>query len=263
MQLSAERVAESFLVAVLLILKVKCTSAEKAKVMNATKLCREQPDIFVERQLAHDGFHRELRTIIYSKSKIKPKSKAAQVLVVEDLPSGAFADPYQLKLLQMSDAEFKVPEKVDVELMQTQAPRHRVLAYLSLGKSELKVHLPVHLRYHKAQHCQKLGSRVAVEFQPPRVYFRLPDIAFPSTCKQLHRLPCNQNMDTLCSWKEIEMESMRPLLAEVPVGCLEDSSLVTVATLLTYCVCSVAIAYSVVVAGGNKKPDPPQQPAKT
>lgn len=249
----------SLVLATLLMLEPRCVRGEKAKAVNTTKLCREQPDIFVERELAQDGFHRELQTMIYSRSKIKSKSPAPLLLLVETLPSGAFADPHQLKFLQDGDAELQVPEKVDVELMQSQAGSHRVLAFLSLSKGELAVHIPVHLRYHQAQECQKLGPKATVTLQPAQVYFRLPDIDFPETCKQIVRLPCSPNTDVQCNWKQIQMEQVRPLTAEVPVGCLEDLPLVTMTTFLVYCLCCGAVAYSVLASGKKQQNKPAVQ----
>lgn len=214
------------------------------------------PDIAIERGLKEGGFHRELKTVVHSRSKLKMKGKPPMLLFVETLPPGAFADVHQLRLLDESDAVFAVPDRVDVEKMEHQSQGHRVYAFVALNSSELTVQLPLHLRYHRPQHCQEHGAFATVNLPTPSLYFRHPDTDFPDSCEGLHKLPCGWDQpDQMCTWKALSFNTVDQLTASVPVGCLEDGFLVSTVTLVTYSLCSVAIAYFIFVHGKKQRSD--------
>lgn len=228
----------------------------KAKAGNGAKLCKEEPDIIVERNLALTGYHRELQTVVHSRNRLKVKGRPPTLLVLDNVPSGAFVDAHQLRLLDDSDASFGLLAKVDVEKMEHQSDSIHVYTFLSLNESSALAALPVHMRYHRPQNCLTDGPFAKVTLPPPLIYFRHPDVDFQETCGDLQRLPCDaQNMEIACSWKQLKVPGLGALTADVPVGCLEDSFLVSVVTLVTYSLCSVAIAYFVFSQGKKHRSD--------
>lgn len=228
----------------------------KAKAGNGAKICKEEPDIIVERNLALTGYHRELQTVVHTRNRLKVKGRPPTLLVLESVPSGAFVDAHQLRLLDDSDASFGILAKVDVEDMEHQAQGHHVFTFLSLNESSALAALPVHMRYHRPQNCLTDGPFAKVRIQPPLIYFRHPDLDFQETCGGLQRLPCDaQNLETACYWKQLNVAGLGVLSADVPVGCLEDSFLVSVVTLVTYSLCATAIAYFVFVHGKKHRSD--------
>lgn len=231
-------------------------AVSKTKGSNGAKLCKEEPDIIVERSLAQTGYHRELQTVVHARNRLKVKGRPPTLLLLETIPAGAFVDAHQLKLLDESDAMFGLREKVDIEEMAHQAKSHNVFTYLSVNETSALAALPVHMRYHKAQNCLTDGSFTKVTLQPPSVYFRHLDLDFPDICEDLHHLPCDAaNMERTCLWKQLKVASLSSLSAEVPVGCLEDGFLVSVITLVTYSLCSIAIAYYVCIHGKKPRSD--------
>ncbi|CAN8002482.1 unnamed protein product [Ixodes hexagonus] len=231
-------------------------SCNKAKPANDVKLCPDYPDIVVERSLDQTGFHRELHIAIHTRNKPKTKGRPPVLLLDQAVPSGAFIDPHQLRLLDDGDAEFAVPDRVDVERLQHEASPHRLYAFVALNSSQSDVSLPVHLRYHRARQCLSEGAFSTVTLQPPVFYFRLPDSEFADDCEELHRLPCtHSDLEKMCTWKRFHVDGVSDLKAEVPVGCLEDSFVVSTVTLVTYSLCSVAVAYFIVIHGKKQRPD--------
>lgn len=231
-------------------------AAGKAKASNGAKLCKEEPDIIVERNLALTGFHREVQTVIHTRNRLKVKGRPPTLLLLETIPPGAYVDAYQLRLLDDSDATFGLHGKVDVEEMAHQASGHSVFTFLPLNETSALAALPVHMRYHKAQNCLTDGPFAKVTLQPPSIYFRHPDLDFPETCEDLHHLPCDAaNMERRCAWKQLQVANVNDLTAEVPVGCLEDGFLVSTTTLVTYSLCSIAIAYYVFMHGKKPRSD--------
>ncbi|KAM7296975.1 putative fetal alzheimer antigen [Ixodes scapularis] len=198
----------------------------------------------------------ELRIAIHARNKPKTKGRPPVLLLDQAVPSGAFADPHQLRLLDDGDAEFAVPDRVDVERLQHEASPHRVFVFVALNSSQSDVLLPVHLRYHRARHCHKEGAFSTVILRPPAFHFRFPDSEFADDCEELHRLPCSHyDLEKTCAWKRFHIDGVGDLQAEVPVGCLEDSFVVSTVTLVTYSLCSVAVAYFVVIHGKKRRPD--------
>lgn len=194
--------------------------------------------------------------MIHSRNRLKVKGRPPTLLLVEAIPSGAYVDAYQLRLLDDSDATFGVRGKVDVEEMAHQASGHSVFAFLPLNETSALAALPVHMRYHKAQSCIADGPFAKVTLHPPSMYFRHPDLDFPDTCEDIHLLPCDAaNMERLCPWKQLQVANINHLTAEVPVGCLEDGFLVSTTTLVTYSLCSIAIAYYVFMHGKKPRSD--------
>lgn len=79
---------------------------------------------------------------------------------------------------------------------------------------------------------------------------------FPDSCEGLHKLPCGWDQpDQMCTWKALSFNTVDQLTASVPVGCLEDGFLVSTVTLVTYSLCSVAIAYFIFVHGKKQRSD--------
>lgn len=231
-------------------------SSNKAKPPNDVKFCPEHPDIVVETRLDQTGFHRELRIAIHARNKPKTKGRPPVLLLDQAVPSGAFVDPHQLRLLDDGDAEFAVPDRIDVERLQHEASPHRVFVFVALNSSQSDVLLPVHLRYHRARQCHKEGAFSTVTLRPPVFHFRFPDSEFADDCEELHRLPCSHDdLEKTCAWKRFHVDGVGDLKAEVPVGCLEDSFVVSTVTLVTYSLCSVAVAYFVVIHGKKRRLD--------
>ncbi|KAI3691990.1 hypothetical protein L6452_31794 [Arctium lappa] len=199
---------------------------------------------FVQRQLIGEGSHRRLTSSIRIESEPEVLSKLpslfCKAIVVERLPSGVFADPFELEHLTergvFSDAS--AFGDTDLELPTVRANRSVVEVHMDLGPStlfgnkngwELNIELPLHARY------APLGEHgyTRVEFGSPDLFLRCimeedphnQSCIFPSTNDGV------RSTDVATVW-------------EVPSGIVKHTKVVSVLTFIS----AVASAFSIFMA---------------
>ncbi|XP_059141579.1 phosphatidylinositol-glycan biosynthesis class X protein-like [Physella acuta] len=193
------------------------------------------------------GFHRELITTITIPDDIRTlhSNKGCSILLLQSLPPGVYADPFQLsslvqfggpKVLFNNDVNIEAPEYLSktVELyIFLQVSDYKF--YQSSKNTVINISLPIHARYHKPT-AMKEVTHSPITLLHPGLY---------SNCSQLdpnHAIsaPCSFLNNAVCQWTQLHyLSSTAPLHMTVPVGQEKDKPLVIVITLLvTFIACS-------------------------
>ncbi|CAN4128126.1 unnamed protein product [Withania somnifera] len=135
----------------------------------------------LHRKLIGEGSHRRLSSFLHLKMSLESISrppKSCEVIISERLPSGVFADPFELQHLVRRGVftDAAVFGDTNLELPSFLSNRSLVEVHLEVGtnltsqqKDELEIHmeLPLHARY------QPLGRAFSrVEFASPDVFLR-------------------------------------------------------------------------------------------
>ncbi|XP_059275643.1 uncharacterized protein LOC132030154 isoform X1 [Lycium ferocissimum] len=135
----------------------------------------------LHRKLIGEGSHRRLSSFLrlkMSSESISRPPKSCEVIIVEKLPSGVFADPFELQHIVQRGVftDAAVFGDTNLELPSFLSNRSLVEVHLEVGqnatshqKDELEIHmeLPLHARY------QPLGHGFSrVEFSSPDLFLR-------------------------------------------------------------------------------------------
>lgn len=193
----------------------------------------------LHRSLIGEGSHRRLSSTIRLESEIS--ERPCEAIIIEKLPSGVFADPFELQhLVQrkvLSDAA--VFGDTNLELPSFRSNRSLVEIHTGIsspaslsGKStrpEINVQLPLHARY------QPLGERYV------QVNFGLPDILLRCSVEgeSLQRQSCVVMMPT---GQITKFDAVPSVVWEVPCGNKEHAGMVSLVTFV-----SAIVSASVIV----------------
>lgn len=140
------------------------------------ELNNKQPKMLaLHRNLIGEGSHRRLSSTI--RFEVGKSAQSCQAIVIERLPSGVFADPFELQHLVQRKvfSNAAVLGDTNLELPSFRSNRSLVEAHMRIDSSmfsgdhkqlEINIELPLHARY------QPLGYGFS------RVEFGLPDIFF-------------------------------------------------------------------------------------
>ncbi|KAL2518329.1 hypothetical protein Adt_14576 [Abeliophyllum distichum] len=204
----------------------------------------------VHRNLIGEGSHRQLSSSIRIKMQGESASKlpaqSCQVIMVERLPSGVFADPFQLQHLVQrgvfSDAA--VLGDTNLELPSFRSNRSVVELHMDMGsntssgcKDELEVNLglPLHARYAPLGH-----GFSKVEFGQPDLFMRcsFEGKAINGSCLFM---PINDGVNYTAS----------RVVWEVPCGIEEHAGIVSAVTFLSAIVSALLIVSTSIYHSGN------------
>ncbi|CAG0892538.1 unnamed protein product [Darwinula stevensoni] len=213
---------------------------------------------FLWRRLSQNGFHADLETTVEVMGTMWSPSGPCQALLVYMIPTGMYADPYQLQELQdiLPNSQFFIPEQVDIEKPEFEAQPHRLFILTSLNISEnllsSTVTFPVHLRYHKAQDSHEGPNVAKVELKGPRLFLRCEGMTLDAGCrKKTIRAPCDSNNSTQCNWLALKYKTnLAKVSLIVPVGDMAHWWAVLLGTVL---VVSGAVVYLVAVLRRHAK----------
>nr|GMD16652.1 phosphatidylinositol-glycan biosynthesis class X protein [Ipomoea batatas] len=137
--------------------------------------------ISVHQKLIGEGSHRHLSLSIRLESLLESKSGSqefCEAIIIERLPSGVFADLFELQHLVQRGVftEAGVFGDTNLELPSFRSNRSLIEVHLDIGSKlsprhkdevEFKIELPLHARY------QPLGHGFSrVEFRPPNVFMQ-------------------------------------------------------------------------------------------
>lgn len=182
------------------------------------------------RDITGDGSHRHLLTSI----KLRPfqsQSQFRELVFVERLPLGVFADPFELHSLQQRRAFRDVSVFGDTDLEQPSFRSNRSVVEIHVeinGNGEISVKLPLHARY------QPIG-----ESGYSRVEFGEPDLFLCSVSNQGQE----QRRCLVLSIGRSKSET-RSVVWEIPAGIRSHTEYVSVVTF----VAAVLSAVSILVA---------------
>nr|XP_043627483.1 uncharacterized protein LOC122599089 isoform X2 [Erigeron canadensis] len=194
----------------------------------------------LQRQLIGEGSHRRLTSSIRIEIQPEVLSKSPSLfcesILVERLPFGVFADPFELEHLtqrgEFTDAS--AFGDTDLELPTVRANRSIVEVHMALGAStktewELNIELPLHARY------APLGKHGYT-----RVEFGSPDLLLRCVVESdSHNQSC-----IFSSANAGVRSSSAATVWEVPSGIVEHTKLVSVLTFIS----AVVGAFSIVLA---------------
>ncbi|RUS79314.1 hypothetical protein EGW08_012932 [Elysia chlorotica] len=184
--------------------------------------------LVIERKLGGYGFHRDLETIIHLPNKLRKHmaSSGCNLLVYQNLPSGVYADPFQVQSLK----QFGLPEivfdrNVDIEAAEYASKAHELFMFVELstyrphkitGHLNIEIVLPIHARYHAPSSDEASSEpRARISILHPGLY---------SNCSQpdmnnILRAPCSSTNSTYCDWVQVSYISYSPQVEmSIPVG---------------------------------------------
>ncbi|XP_043209062.1 phosphatidylinositol-glycan biosynthesis class X protein-like isoform X2 [Amphibalanus amphitrite] len=210
--------------------------------------CCYTSSAWLTRRLEKDGFHRDLVTSV--QLPWSPSLADCRLLLVERLPAGVYADPYQLA--RLPSAQHKVLGLVDVEAMAHDSTWLDVLSWVEVNVTEgevsgqvtATVSLPVHARYHRADETERIAS---VYIESPRLFLGCdwenqpdtqPSIEAESPtvdsddckCDEKEPFPCRIASDAVCEYHAVQTDNSPTVVLPVPLGDLRDLELVLVGT---------------------------------
>ncbi|CAG0920420.1 unnamed protein product [Notodromas monacha] len=180
-------------------------------------------------------------------------SDACTVLLIHTIPKGAYVDPDEIADLQdapLSRNTFLIKGAVDVEIPESAAEPHKLLAFCPLSTSEnlLKAQLrfPVHLRYHAAVDGSVEALEAKVSFPAPRMLLLCDNMELDRACMRLSiKAPCDARNSSFCTWLGLKYKTNSGIItAMVPVG---DVSLWLIVVLGTVIITGCACIYLIIV----------------
>ncbi|WZZ02157.1 hypothetical protein YC2023_074485 [Brassica napus] len=181
------------------------------------------------REVTGEGSHRHLLTTI----KLLRQSHLHELVIVERLPLGVFADPFELQSLQQRRAFSDVSVFGDTDLEQPSFRSNRSVVEIHVeinGNGEISVELPLHARY------QLIG-----ESGYSRVEFGEPDLFLCS-----RHVPNQEHQQRRCLVLSVgrSKTQTRSVVWEIPAGIRSHTEYVSVVTF----VAAVLSAFSILVA---------------
>ncbi|CAN6875527.1 unnamed protein product [Brassica oleracea] len=184
------------------------------------------------RDVTGEGSHRHLLTTIKLRS-FHSQSHLHKLVIVERLPLGVFADPFELQSLQQRRAFRDVSVFGDTDLEQPSFRSNRSVVEIHVeinGNGETSVKLPLHARY------QPIG-----ESGYSRVEFGEPDLFLCS-----RHVPNQEHEQRRCLVLSVgrSKTQTRSVFWEIPAGIRSHTEYVSVVTF----VAAVLSAFSILVA---------------
>uniref|UniRef100_A0A2C9M139 Phosphatidylinositol-glycan biosynthesis class X protein n=1 Tax=Biomphalaria glabrata TaxID=6526 RepID=A0A2C9M139_BIOGL len=195
-------------------------------------------NIKLKRTLLGHGFHRDLITRLTLPPGITASLSKPQctLLLIETLPSGVYADPYQLNSLKLfggSQVLFDSP--VNVENAEFLSRSHELYIFVnvsdhftkdSTNHTEIDVSFPIHARYHKPSPDK---THAIVTILHPSLYSNCSESDVTSSITA----PCDLSNTSICDWVPLTyLSTSAPLTLYVPVGQESHKPIVILVTLL-------------------------------
>ncbi|XAR49413.1 hypothetical protein NMG60_11032616 [Bertholletia excelsa] len=197
--------------------------------------------LVLQRQLIGEGSHRHLSFSIriQPESTPEPLRHSCKILVIEKLPSGVFADPFELQhLLQQGVfADAAVFGDTNLELPSVASNRSVVEVHMDISQNllsgnsnalEVKIEIPLHARY------PPLGKSGF-----SRVEFGGPDLLMQCKIEM-------ESGDYTCLHAPIVDGESQPVVWEIPCGMKEHSPVVSVVTFISALVSAFSIVLTTI-----------------
>ncbi|XP_044466949.1 phosphatidylinositol-glycan biosynthesis class X protein isoform X2 [Mangifera indica] len=195
----------------------------------------------LQRHLIGEGSHRHLSSSI--RFDIDPKSLArlpinyCEVLVVERLPSGVFADPFELQHLQQHVfTDIAVSGDTNLELPSFRSNQSAVEIHMNVGTNifhekalEIKLQLPLHARY---QPLAETGYS-KVEFGSPDLFI----------CCCIEGKPQNKSCLFISTTGHTESKT-EAAVWKIPSGIKAHTEVVSVVTFISAVLSTLAIVWA-------------------
>ncbi|XP_023347214.1 phosphatidylinositol-glycan biosynthesis class X protein [Eurytemora carolleeae] len=194
--------------------------------------------VSVMRRIFHPGMQKQILTEIELMLTSTLLPETCHVLVEETIPRGAYVDPDELLDRKLrTGLNAYIPARVDIEKpeFESEAFRDTLVIYGSLNC----IMLPIHTRYHKPGSSYKPGDKPSaiLKIQNPRILLSCEgeDITENCTGRAVVNAYCPQ-FESKCQYVNLPYKiNVASLEVSVPVGDVEDSSLVVGVTTLVTC----------------------------
>nr|GMD40173.1 phosphatidylinositol-glycan biosynthesis class X protein [Ipomoea batatas] len=209
--------------------------------------------ISLHQKLIGEGSHRHLSLSIRLESLLESKSGSqefCEAIIIERLPSGVFADSFELQHLVQRGVftEAGVFGDTNLELPSFRSNRSLIEVHLDIGSKllsrhkdevEFKIQLPLHARY------QPLGQGFSrVEFRPPNLFMRC----------SIERKTMEKCLFPL-SYRNGESKGDE-VVWEIPCGDKEHAGIVSAITFMSAILSALLIILvSIYYSGSNDCPD--------
>lgn len=203
----------------------------------------------LERHLIGEGSHRRLSSSIRFDIQLDTiPTHFCEIIMVEKLPSGVFADPFELQHLyqqgELTDAA--VFGDTNLELPSKHSNRSLVELHMDIGpkilsthsQKEINVQLPLHARYPP---LKESGSYSEVEFSAPVVFMRcsIKGKSHSQSCLFMSKDDDDESSNTTVVW-------------EMPSGIKAHAGVVSVVTFVSAMLLTFVIVLTSVYASGLK-----------
>ncbi|KAL5717615.1 hypothetical protein ACHQM5_010597 [Ranunculus cassubicifolius] len=152
----------------------------------------------VQRRLIGEGSHRHLSTFIKfhnnADSTLELPAHSCQAVIIEKLPSGVFADPYELQHLVQRGVfvDAGVFGDTNLELPSALSNRSVVEVHLDIKGVEMNLDLPLHARY-PPLHTSSYSN---VEMGVPDILVRCVAAEKEENCSWIARVEIGQSANT-------------------------------------------------------------------
>lgn len=209
-------------------------------------------NLHMERSLIGQGFHRNLETSIVLDKDLRELYSSAQcsLLLIESLPAGVYADPFQLSSMgPVKGSEIRLDGVVNIEAAEFMSKLHELYVFINVSlyaadtkteQTDINISFPIHARYHKPSSDPNVSHSKATIFHPG-----LYSNCSKSDGGSFVTAPCNVSSKFLCQWEQVPyICSGAPLQLIIPVGMERDKPIVIMVTLLvSITVCSLLLKF--------------------
>ncbi|KAI8372490.1 PIG-X [Blakeslea trispora] len=195
------------------------------------------------------SLHPKIQTTVETESK---NNASCYLDVIYVLPPSIFVDPYQLKNLH-SLGEVTVFGERDLELPLEKIKEKRGSVVFLRQSADVRfpllIELPFHLRYQQPS-FDKTSQPIII--QPPFAGWTChngSEAPWPPLSNRYTLVP---TLDSEAIFSELSFDTT-PLSLSVPVGKMQDASIVTTATFFTVILCTIWIARSIFLSIEKRK----------
>lgn len=179
-----------------------------------------------------------------------PEQENCHLDVVYILPASVFVDPYQLQDLEASLGKATIFGEHDLELPLEKVKEPRGSAvFLRRTRSTLnfQLELPLHLRYQQPS-LEKNNQSIVIH--APYAGWTCGDYKYPPL-SDLYPV-ITPSMQDESAFKQLSFDPA-PLMLSVPIGKVQDASLVTYGTFGAVLLCTIWIIRSVFISIGKRR----------
>ncbi|CAL1528821.1 unnamed protein product [Lymnaea stagnalis] len=209
-------------------------------------------NLHMDRSLIGQGFHRDLNTYIVLDKDLRGlyTSPECSLLLIETLPAGVYADPFQLSsMVPFGGPKIRLDGAVNIEAAEFMSKSHELYIFVNVNlyavdtmteQTVINISFPIHARYHKPSSDPNVSHSTVTIFHPS-----LYSNCSKSDAGSFLSAPCDVSSNLLCRWEQLSyICSAAPLELMIPVGMARDKPIVILVTLLvTATICSLLIKF--------------------
>ena len=227
------------MILIILNLVLAVWSRETWKKQVSYNLCQSPIVISATRTLANSGFHKDLITSL-------DLGHFSSAFLIENTTSNFYMDLDEIREgLFLGYPPVFADSTINVEEAADSSSSHLVGVLCQTHH----VTLPIHHRYQPAS--DKPYKSVCIPFPkvfvavvtPEQPALQIETVEKERGCKLLVA-PCNVNSNSDCGWEEVSVSESYEVCSSVPVGMLQDLSIVMLSTIVALSIVVTGILYN-------------------